>query len=130
MAKVGKLTKLKSAMKRLPSFTKLSRSNSSVASAATAADNSDHLHYHQRNDNNSQVHAVYVGKARRRYFLSSDIICHPLFQELVERSGGFDEDGEVEVACEVVLFEHLLWMLESGGTQLGSMQELVEFYTC
>ena len=38
-------------------------------------------------------------------------------------------DGVV-VSCEVVLFEHLLWMLESAETQLGSMDELVEFYNC
>ena len=66
--------------------------------------------------------------------MNSDVIDHPLFQELVDRSSsssysaGFD-DGVV-VACEVVLFEHLLWMLESSETQLGSMDELVEFYTC
>ncbi|MBA0691185.1 hypothetical protein Goari_008827 [Gossypium aridum] len=77
-------------------------------------------------------------------------MCHPLFQELIDRSsGGMDDDGdddhdhyhyddddndggghEVVVSCEVVLFEHLLWMLENDGAQLGSMEELVEFYTC
>lgn len=78
--------------------------------------------------------------------MSSDVICHPLLQELIDRSSstaGYDGNyGEVVVAnCEVVLFEHLLWMIECGGGnvatagddddgQLGSMQELVGFYTC
>jgi len=126
MAKTSKLTKLKSAIKRLPSFTKIARTNSSIA----AADN-DHID----GKISKELHAVYVGKSRRRYLLSSDVICHPLFQGLIDRSGaGFgDEDNQaVVVACEVVLFEHLLWMIESGGSdQLGSMEELAEFYcTC
>lgn len=65
--------------------------------------------------------------------MNSDVIHHPVFRELVERSGGGGcDDGVVVVSCEVVLFEHLLWMLESADTetQLGSMDELVEFYSC
>jgi hypothetical protein len=119
MARVGKLTKLKSAIKRWPSFTKLTRSASSIA----AANESDEVL-------KEELHAVYVGKSRRRYLVSSEIMDHPLFQELVDKSGEDGHDG-VAVACEVVLFEHLLWMLENAETQLGSMDELVEFYsTC
>lgn len=62
--------------------------------------------------------------------MNSDVIQHPVFQELVDRTSC--DDGVVVVSCEVVLFEHLLWMLESDEieTQLGSMDELVEFYSC
>ncbi|KAK8581125.1 hypothetical protein V6N13_144168 [Hibiscus sabdariffa] len=136
MAKFGKLTKLKSAIKRWPSLTKLARSSSSIA-AAESEDKSVP----------AGLHAVYVGKSRRRYLVGSEIICHPLLQELIDRSsgvgngiacdhdvgengGGSGSGPEVVVCCEVVLFEHLLWMLENGGAQLGSMEELVEFYTC
>ncbi|KAJ6947121.1 auxin-responsive protein SAUR78-like [Populus alba x Populus x berolinensis] len=118
MEKFSKLTKLKSAIKRLPSFTKTGRTNSSIA-----AFNNDHDQCDQSDD-----HVVYVGKSRRRYLLRSDVICHPLFQGLMDRS---EDNQVVVVACEVVLFEHLLWMLESGGSQLGSTEELAEFYyTC
>lgn len=124
MEKIPKLTKLKSAIKRLPSLTKIVRANSSIAAA-----NNDHI----GGETSEELHAVYVGKSRRRYLLSSDVICHPLFQGLIDRSGaGFgDEDNQAAaavVSCEVVLFEHLLWMIESGGSQLGSMEELAEFY--
>ncbi|XVF74252.1 hypothetical protein PTKIN_Ptkin13bG0095300 [Pterospermum kingtungense] len=121
MAKVGKLTKLKSAIKRWPSLTKLTRSSSAIA-AAESEDKSIP----------KGLHAVYVGNSRRRYLVGSEIICHPLLQELIDRSSGGDniDDDEVVVSCEVVLFEHLLWMLENDGAQLGSMEELVEFYTC
>ncbi|CAK8560502.1 unnamed protein product [Lathyrus sativus] len=120
MAKLAKLTKLKSAIKRWPSLTKLTRNSSSVSSSSK-----QHEHEHEQH-----LHAVFVGKSRRRYLVNSEVVQHPVFQELVDRS--CCEDGVVVVSCEVVLFEHLLWMLESGGneTQLGSMDELVEFYDC
>ncbi|XP_022724817.1 uncharacterized protein LOC111281353 [Durio zibethinus] len=122
MAKVGKLMKLKSAIKRWPSLAKLTRSSSAIA-AAESEDKSIP----------NGLHAVYVGMSRRRYLVGSEIICHPLLKELIDRSSGGDngiDNGEVVVSCEVVLFEHLLWMLENDGAQLGSMEELVEFYTC
>ncbi|KAF5732092.1 hypothetical protein HS088_TW18G00781 [Tripterygium wilfordii] len=125
MAKTGKLTKLKSAIKRWPSLSsKLGCTSSSIAAAAETDDETMAAR--------EELKEVYVGKSRRRYLLSSNTICHPLFQELIERSGGFNDDdnNQVVVACEVVLFEHLLWMLENGGSQLGSMDELIDFYTC
>ncbi|KAG2722550.1 hypothetical protein I3760_02G132200 [Carya illinoinensis] len=118
MAKLVKLTKLKSAIKRWPSFTKLARTTSSVA----AANESDEA-------SKDQLHAVYVGKSRRQYLVRSEIVDHPLFQELVDKTSAGEYDGGVAVACEVVLFEHLLWMLENAETQMGSTDELVEFYS-
>ncbi|KAG5021616.1 hypothetical protein JHK85_017958 [Glycine max] len=135
MAKVGKLTKLKSAIKRWPSLTRLSRNSSSVSSNKGVSGkgtslNSSKEHEHEQ----EQLRAVYVGKSRRRYLVNSEVIDHPVFQELVDRSCSsnsssshhHDDDGVVVVSCEVVLFEHLLWMLESEETKLGSMDELVE----
>ncbi|RHN39531.1 putative small auxin-up RNA [Medicago truncatula] len=101
MAKLGKLTKLKSAIKRWPSLTKLSRNNSSVSSST------------KQHEHEQELHAVYVGKSRRQYLVNSDVIQHPVFQELVDRSSC--DDGVVSV---------------EGETQLGSMAELVEFYNC
>ncbi|CAL0315457.1 unnamed protein product [Lupinus luteus] len=129
MAKLGKLTKLKSAIKRLPSFTKLSRNNSCVSSACN--DSSSHNNQGGATSNQEQQHelsAVYVGKSRRRYLVNSNTIDHPVFQELVDKSCSCS-DGVV-VSCEVVLFEHFLWMLECNQTQMGSMDEIVEFYNC
>ncbi|KAJ8756033.1 hypothetical protein K2173_024580 [Erythroxylum novogranatense] len=121
MGKLGKLTKLKSAIKRWPSLSKPSRSDTTV-DAAASCEYDDKV--------GKELQEVYVGKSRRRYLLSSDVVCHPLFQELIDKSGGCCH-GEVVVACEVVLFEHFLWMLQSGASQLGSAEELAEFYfTC
>ncbi|PON45127.1 Small auxin-up RNA [Parasponia andersonii] len=129
MAKVGKLGKLKSAIKRWPSsLTKFSRNNSNISSSDNQS-GSNKISSNTLVEEDHVLHAVYVGKARRRYLVSSEVVEHPLFQELVDKSGGGDDDG-IAVACEVVLFEHLLWMLDNAEAQLGSTDELVDFYTC
>ncbi|MFS7943585.1 putative small auxin-up RNA [Helianthus anomalus] len=120
MAKGGKLTKIKSVLKKWNSF-----SNAKPASFTkdTCAPTSDEDYHHM-----DHSHAVYVGKSRRRYLISSDVAQHPLFQELVERSG--DGASDVTIECEVVLFEHLLWMIENADPQADALHELVDFYAC
>uniref|UniRef100_A0A0E0B3E2 Uncharacterized protein n=1 Tax=Oryza glumipatula TaxID=40148 RepID=A0A0E0B3E2_9ORYZ len=80
------------------------------------------------------LHPVYVGKSRRRYLIAADLVGHPMFQNLVDRSGGGGVGGGggggTVVGCEVVLFEHLLWMLENADPQPESLDELVEYYAC
>lgn len=133
MAKFGKLTKLKSVIKKWPSFTKNQHSTTVSTTSAAAIEVS-------KCDN---LQLVYVGKSRRPYMLSSHVIDHPLFQELLDRSSRFMEECHnqkaVLVACEVVLFEHLLWMLKNSFSdhndyddddcQRESVEELAEFYT-
>lgn len=133
MAKFGKLTKLKSVIKKWPSFIKNHHSSTvSTTTSATATEVS------KCND----LRLVYVGKSRRPYMLSSHVIDHPLFQELLDRSSRFMEERHdqktILVACEVVLFEHLLWMLNNSCSdhndddddcEGGSVEELAEFYT-
>ncbi|KAL6226840.1 PREDICTED: uncharacterized protein LOC101305878 [Fragaria vesca subsp. vesca] len=124
MAKGGKLLKLKSVLKKWNSFSKSNRH--SICSIASADDD---VSYSSSNDvvSSGDLQAVYVGKSRRRYLVGPDVVHHPLFKELAERS---DDDDSINVACEVVLFEHLLWMLENADPQPESMNELVEFYAC
>lgn len=79
------------------------------------------------------LHAVYVGKSRRRYLIAEELVGHPLFQTLVDRTGsggGAGEAGCTVVGCEVVLFEHVLWMLENADPPPESLDELVEYYAC
>ncbi|KAL6647503.1 hypothetical protein ACP70R_014940 [Stipagrostis hirtigluma subsp. patula] len=76
------------------------------------------------------LHPVYVGKSRRRYLIAEELVGHPLFQTLVDRSGGAPGEAGTVVGCEVVLFEHLLWMLENADPQPESLDELVEYYAC
>ncbi|XP_057981916.1 auxin-responsive protein SAUR78 [Malania oleifera] len=129
MAKSNRLgTKLKSALiKRWPSIGRLARSPSSGSHIAVADEDSYFLAADKVGA--GELHPVYVGKSRRRYLVGPDVLEHPLFRELAHRSAG--ESEGMDVACEVVLFEHLLWMLENGDAPMeSSMDELVEFYHC
>lgn len=81
--------------------------------------------------------AVLVGKSRRRYVISANFLNHPLLRSLVEKSelvrgsNPTEEEEALTISCEVVLFEHLLWMLENGDPALAtsdSLEELVELY--
>ncbi|WZZ11028.1 hypothetical protein YC2023_096949 [Brassica napus] len=129
MAKFGKLTKL---IKKWPSFTKNHHSTTeSTSSVATT-----------KVSKCEDLQLVYVGKSRRPYMLSSNVINHPLVQELLDRSSRFinelhDQKTVLVLACEVVLFEHLLWMLEDSFSnhdddddrEIGSVQELADLKT-
>ncbi|WOL15353.1 hypothetical protein Cni_G24134 [Canna indica] len=80
------------------------------------------------------VAAVLVGSSRRRYLISSKHLEHPLLSALIDRSKLGGEGGAVHVKCEVVLFDHLLWMLENLGGDLAddaaTLEELAELYAC
>ncbi|KAE8674376.1 hypothetical protein F3Y22_tig00111758pilonHSYRG00262 [Hibiscus syriacus] len=121
----NKLTKLLSVLKKLNSFNN-KQSHSPTSTAAVAA--SDIIYNNE--ESSSNLHPVYVGKTRRRYLISSDIIDNPLFRELMERSSDENDSAVINVSCEVVLFEHLLWMLENADPQPESLEELAEFYAC
>ncbi|GMI81343.1 SMALL AUXIN UPREGULATED RNA 76 [Hibiscus trionum] len=112
-----KLAKLKSVLKKLNSFNNKQSRPTSSSVAATSDTDEEH--------SSANLQPVYVGKSRRRYLISSEIIESPLFRELTERS---ENNTVINVSCEVVLFEHLLWMLKNADPQAESLEELVEFY--
>ncbi|XP_031500785.1 auxin-responsive protein SAUR78-like [Nymphaea colorata] len=128
MAKGGTIWKLKFMIKKWRGLSKIgrSKSSSSVDSKLPPSDDGWCL-----DADTGEVpvgyQAVYVGKSRRRYVIRSDHVNHPLVRELVDKSEGSDT---VVVGCEVVLFEHLLWMLENADPQQESIDELVGFYAC
>ncbi|XP_075512443.1 auxin-responsive protein SAUR76-like [Primulina tabacum] len=120
MPKGSKLTKIKSVLKKMQSF-KL-RQGAKPSSIAAASNSSDD----ESSSVSKDLHSVYVGKSRRRYLITSDVMENPLFRQLVDR----DHEESITVGCEVVLFEHLLWMLENADPQPDSLNELVDFYSC
>ncbi|KAF7836836.1 auxin-responsive protein SAUR76-like [Senna tora] len=129
MPKNGKLMKLKSVLKKWNSFgNKQGRGSCNGAVVADIDDDDD--------SRMEELHPVFVGKSRRRYLVSSDVVDHPLFRELVERSGVSGGEDDVVganiniVSCEVVLFEHLLWMLQNADPQPDALHDLVDFYAC
>lgn len=75
--------------------------------------------------------AVYVGNERKRFVISTKYLSHQIFQALLKRSEeefGFDHQGGLTIACEPVLFEHLLWLLgtNSPAATTAHLQELLD----
>ncbi|KAK1303982.1 hypothetical protein QJS10_CPB11g01595 [Acorus calamus] len=103
------MNKLNGILKKCKSLSKLGRSSSysSLRSKSTRE---------EEEDGGNTV--VYVGSSRRRYVISSKHLDHPLFSALIDRSTG--NGGVISVRCEVVLFDHLLWMLENTDLEQDS----------
>ncbi|CAM6090032.1 unnamed protein product [Calypogeia fissa] len=77
--------------------------------------------------------AVYVGNERKRFVISTKYLSHQLFKALLKKSEeefGFDHQGGLTIACEPVLFEHLLWLLgtNSPAATTTHLQELLDFH--
>ncbi|XP_075488412.1 auxin-responsive protein SAUR76 [Primulina tabacum] len=78
---------------------------------------------------------IFVGSSRKRYTVSSKHLNHPLLNALIEKSNensGSCRVSDLSVKCEVVLFDHLLWMLDNADPTLtlDSLEELAELYAC
>lgn len=80
---------------------------------------------------------IFVGSLRRRYLIKAKLLDHPLVSALIERSkesiqtGHAGGDGDsICVKCEIVIFDHLLWMLENDVLDIttDSLEELAELY--
>lgn len=73
---------------------------------------------------------MFVGQTRKPYAISSKYVNHPLLNAVIEKESSLSCNGSVWVKCEVVLFDHLLWMLDDVESEVASdaLQELVEFY--
>ncbi|XP_048130674.1 auxin-responsive protein SAUR76 [Rhodamnia argentea] len=95
-----------------------------------------------RDDRDEPRETVLVGSSRKRYVISSKHLSHPLLSALIQKSSSSssppsstkqkpgDGDGVIQVKCEVVLFDHLLWMLDNADPSIGpeSLEELAELY--
>ncbi|XP_066327010.1 auxin-responsive protein SAUR76-like [Miscanthus floridulus] len=133
MAKGG-LTKLRCMIKRWHSSSRIAR----APSPGRVEDDDGGAcgrgaSFHGADEVPKGLHPVYVGRSRRRYLIAKELVSHPLFQTLVDRTGGGATGGAAGttvVGCEVVLFEHLLWMLENADPQPESLDELVDYYAC
>ncbi|GLJ37384.1 hypothetical protein SUGI_0758720 [Cryptomeria japonica] len=139
--KVSKMNKIKSILKKCQSLGKMRRSYSSLSSncrddisMCDSPDNSASslVQAVMRDEAPKGSKVVYVGKSRRRYFISAHYLTHPLLRALVQRCEGDNEEA-FAVCCEVVMFEHLVWMLDNADPEAihsDSLEELAEFYAC
>ncbi|KAL9230579.1 hypothetical protein vseg_005913 [Gypsophila vaccaria] len=100
---------------------------SSSYSSLRSKSSRDCLKSNMLEDENGET--VYVGSSRRRYVINSKYLTHPLLNALIEKSKQNPGDC-ISIKCEVVLFDHLLWMLENGDPSIGteSFEELADLY--
>eukprot|EP01018_Ginkgo_biloba_P027673 Gb_39586 [translate_table: standard] len=132
------MNKIKCIIKKWQKFARIGRSYSSLSSklpkqqlSDISCDSEDKSKAYYGEEIPKGFQIVYVGKSRRRYAISSHYLSHPLLSVLIQKSeacGGDDHREGFAVACEVVLFEHLLWMLENADPLTDSLEELAEFY--
>ncbi|XP_058078871.1 auxin-responsive protein SAUR76-like [Magnolia sinica] len=130
MGKGSNLATLKCMFKKWQSAANLRRPNSNSSGNSSIAANPVDDTWKDSSVTRDGLHPVYVGKSRRRYLISSHLVDHPLFRVLADKSPAGAGSDAMTVGCEVVLFEHLLWMLENADPQPESLDELVEFYAC
>ncbi|KAG6530584.1 auxin-responsive protein SAUR78-like [Zingiber officinale] len=111
------------------SISKLKRTSSysSLRSKSMREEDQD-LEPWEDNDEAATTITIFVGQSRRRYSVEKRHLDHPLLSTLIDRSSV----DEVQVRCEVVLFDHLLWMLENAAADVegDTLEELAELYTC
>lgn len=118
-----------------------SSSYSSLRSKSTREDlwGNNGMHEVDHQDHDRQT--ILVGSTRKRYVISSKYLNHPLLSALIDKSSPNNNKQKghhhhhhkhevILVKCEVVLFDHLLWMLENADPNLSSesLEELAALY--
>ncbi|KAJ4836387.1 hypothetical protein Tsubulata_021509 [Turnera subulata] len=82
-----------------------------------------------KEDDEERHENILVGSTRKPYLINSKYLSHPLVAALIEKSSKQEEI--LVVRCEVVFFDHLLWMLENAdpnAISLDSLEELAHLY--
>lgn len=103
-------------------------------------------HHHPRPDHNDEEDCetlIFVGSSRRRFLIKSKYLDHPLLKAIIQKSQKKEtekekspagEERSLSVKCEVVLFDHLLWLLDNADPILAnnsdnlSFEELADLY--
>lgn len=71
---------------------------------------------------------VYVGEEMERFVVSAELLNHPIFVMLLNKSAqeyGYEQKGVLRIPCHVFLFERVLEALRIGGAGALHAQELL-----
>lgn len=122
------MKKMNVLLKKCKSLSKLRRSSSYRSLRSESSRDQDWAGL----EDGDEAAVVFVGSSRRRYTISSRHLNHPLIIALIDRSKNGNNDEKISVKCEVVLFDHLLWMLENADPSEveadGALEELTQLY--
>ncbi|KAG5546877.1 hypothetical protein RHGRI_018891 [Rhododendron griersonianum] len=67
---------------------------------------------------------VYVGEEMERFVVSADLLNHPIFVTLLNRSAqeyGYEQKGVLRIPCHVVVFERVLEALRVGDESVRDL---------
>jgi Auxin responsive protein len=131
------MKKISVMLRKCKSLSRLGRSNSYTSLRSKSNREQDLISWEERDcqislkEKEEEAVVVYVGSSRRPYAISSKHLNHPLISALIDRSR-LNSEAEISVKCEVVLFDHLLWMLDNADLEVGvddsALKELAELY--
>ncbi|KAL5061654.1 hypothetical protein RYX36_023391 [Vicia faba] len=101
---------------------------SSSYSSLRSKSNREDLYDGHGMEQDENCETIFVGSSRKRYVIRSKYLNHPLLDALINKNK--QDENVLVVNCEVVLFDHLLWMLENADPKFGSesLEELAELY--
>ena len=70
---------------------------------------------------------VYVGDEMERFVVSAELLNHPIFMKLLNKSAqeyGYEQKGVLRIPCHVFVFERVLEALQFGEMS-GDLQDLL-----
>ncbi|CAH8362494.1 unnamed protein product [Eruca vesicaria subsp. sativa] len=71
---------------------------------------------------------VYVGEEMERFVVNAELLNHPVFIGLLNRSAqeyGYEQKGVLQIPCHVLVFERVMESLRLGLTVPSDLQELI-----
>lgn len=71
---------------------------------------------------------VYVGEEMERFVVSADLLNHPIFINLLNKSAqeyGYEQKGVLRIPCHVLVFERVLEALRAGKEASHNLQDLI-----
>lgn len=71
---------------------------------------------------------VYVGEEMERFIVSAELLNHPIFVMLLNKSAqeyGYEQQGVLRIPCHVFLFERVLETLRIGAADAIDAEELL-----
>ncbi|XP_062169555.1 auxin-responsive protein SAUR71-like [Alnus glutinosa] len=71
---------------------------------------------------------VYVGDEMERFVVSAELLNHPIFVKLLNKSAqeyGYEQKGVLRIPCHVLVFERVLEALRLGHDHSRDLQDLL-----
>ncbi|KAK1397791.1 Auxin-responsive protein SAUR41 [Heracleum sosnowskyi] len=71
---------------------------------------------------------VYVGEEMERFIVSAELLNHPIFIQLLNKSAqeyGYEQKGVLRIPCDVVDFEKVLEAMKVGEVSID-VQDLID----